>query len=82
MAYGLTVTVRKTRGDDIDAACGQLVGDVRRDRTKRLMKRRLQSQSVLATQPAATTDAAHADSCRCELHEKERACCKTSACCA
>jgi 23S rRNA (adenine2503-C2)-methyltransferase len=28
------VTVRKTRGDDIDAACGQLVGDVI-DRTKR-----------------------------------------------
>ena len=26
MEYGLTVIVRKTRGDDIDAACGQLVG--------------------------------------------------------
>ncbi len=25
---GYTVVVRKTRGDDIDAACGQLVGDV------------------------------------------------------
>jgi 23S rRNA (adenine2503-C2)-methyltransferase len=25
--------VRKTRGDDIDAACGQLAGDVK-DRTK------------------------------------------------
>ena len=34
MEYGYTVTVRKTRGDDIDAACGQLVGDVI-DRTKR-----------------------------------------------
>jgi 23S rRNA (adenine2503-C2)-methyltransferase len=33
-AYDYTVTVRKTRGDDIDAACGQLVGDVI-DRTKR-----------------------------------------------
>jgi 23S rRNA (adenine2503-C2)-methyltransferase len=34
MQYDYTVTVRKTRGDDIDAACGQLVGDVI-DRTKR-----------------------------------------------
>ncbi|MDW6092090.1 bifunctional tRNA (adenosine(37)-C2)-methyltransferase TrmG/ribosomal RNA large subunit methyltransferase RlmN [Vibrio rhizosphaerae] len=34
MAHEYTVTVRKTRGDDIDAACGQLVGDVI-DRTKR-----------------------------------------------
>ena len=24
--YGFTVIVRKTRGDDIDAACGQLAG--------------------------------------------------------
>ncbi len=30
---GLVTTVRKTRGDDIDAACGQLAGDVK-DRTK------------------------------------------------
>ena len=34
MEYGFTVIVRKTRGDDIDAACGQLAGDVI-DRTKR-----------------------------------------------
>lgn len=34
MQYDYTVIVRKTRGDDIDAACGQLVGDVI-DRTKR-----------------------------------------------
>jgi 23S rRNA (adenine2503-C2)-methyltransferase len=33
---GLTVTVRKTRGDDIAAACGQLAGDVA-DRTRRTM---------------------------------------------
>jgi 23S rRNA (adenine2503-C2)-methyltransferase len=32
----LTVTVRKTRGDDIAAACGQLAGDVA-DRTRRSM---------------------------------------------
>ena len=30
---GLVTTVRKTRGDDIDAACGQLAGDVK-DRTR------------------------------------------------
>jgi 23S rRNA (adenine2503-C2)-methyltransferase len=29
---GIVTTVRKTRGDDIDAACGQLAGDVK-DRT-------------------------------------------------
>ncbi|MWJ27259.1 23S rRNA (adenine(2503)-C(2))-methyltransferase RlmN [Halomonas sediminis] len=31
---GLNATIRSTRGDDIDAACGQLVGRVK-DRTKR-----------------------------------------------
>ncbi len=35
---GLNVTVRKTRGDDIDAACGQLAGKVS-DRTKRTLHR-------------------------------------------
>jgi 23S rRNA (adenine2503-C2)-methyltransferase len=30
---GLVTTVRKTRGDDIDAACGQLAGEVQ-DRTR------------------------------------------------
>lgn len=34
MAGGLIATVRKTRGDDIDAACGQLAGKVV-DRTRR-----------------------------------------------
>ena len=32
------VTVRKTRGDDIDAACGQLAGQVK-DKTTRTLKR-------------------------------------------
>ena len=32
-AAGYVTTVRKTRGDDIDAACGQLAGDVK-DRTR------------------------------------------------
>ena len=34
MKAGLNTTVRRTRGDDIDAACGQLVGEVK-DRTRR-----------------------------------------------
>ena len=33
MDAGVITTVRKTRGDDIDAACGQLAGDVK-DKTK------------------------------------------------
>ncbi len=39
---GLVTTIRKTRGDDIDAACGQLAGDIR-DRTRageRMTRRR------------------------------------------
>ena len=39
MEYGFTVIVRKARGDDIDAACGQLAGDVI-DRTKRTAMKR------------------------------------------
>ena len=42
---GITVTTRKTRGDDIAAACGQLAGDVD-DRTRR--RRRLQLKEVRA----------------------------------
>jgi 23S rRNA (adenine2503-C2)-methyltransferase len=40
---GIVTTVRKTRGDDIDAACGQLAGDVQ-DRTganQRMAERRV-----------------------------------------
>ena len=37
MQAGYVVTVRKTRGDDIDAACGQLAGKVL-DKTKRALK--------------------------------------------
>ena len=36
---GFVVTVRTTRGDDIDAACGQLVGEVA-DRTRRAERHR------------------------------------------
>ncbi len=38
MQAGYVVTVRKTRGEDIDAACGQLAGKVL-DKTKRTEKR-------------------------------------------
>ncbi len=45
MKYGFTVTVRKTRGDDIDAACGQLAGDII-DRTKRTAQKRQFGQPI------------------------------------
>ena len=45
MEYGLIVVVRRTRGDDIDAACGQLVGDVV-DRTKRMLKKQLKGEKI------------------------------------
>ena len=41
MDAGIVTTVRKTRGDDIDAACGQLAGDVQ-DRTG--VERRMAAQ--------------------------------------
>lgn len=43
--YGFTVIVRKTRGGDIDAACGQLVGDVI-DRTNRQLKKQEKGQPI------------------------------------
>ncbi len=42
---GIVTTIRKTRGDDIDAACGQLAGDVR-DRT-RVNERMAQQRTVM-----------------------------------
>ncbi|OKP03968.1 bifunctional tRNA (adenosine(37)-C2)-methyltransferase TrmG/ribosomal RNA large subunit methyltransferase RlmN [Xenorhabdus eapokensis] len=45
MGYGFTTIVRKTRGDDIDAACGQLAGEVI-DRTKRTMKKRQAGEPI------------------------------------
>jgi 23S rRNA (adenine2503-C2)-methyltransferase len=38
MQAGLVTTTRKTRGDDIDGACGQLAGQVQ-DRTRRKLRR-------------------------------------------
>jgi len=45
MNYGFTTIVRKTRGDDIDAACGQLAGEVI-DRTKRTARKRMQGEAI------------------------------------
>jgi 23S rRNA (adenine2503-C2)-methyltransferase len=54
MDGGVITTVRKTRGDDIDAACGQLAGDVL-DRTRaasRLAQRRQASEQPIRFVPA------------------------------
>lgn len=45
MDYGFTTIVRKTRGDDIDAACGQLAGEVI-DRTRRTMRKKMAGESI------------------------------------
>lgn len=46
MASGIVTTIRKTRGDDIDAACGQLAGDVQ-DRTDAKGRMASQRQGML-----------------------------------
>ena len=46
MDAGLVTTVRKTRGDDIDAACGQLAGEVQ-DRTR--VQERMQKMAEYQT---------------------------------
>ncbi len=50
---GIVTTVRKTRGDDIDAACGQLAGDVR-DRTR--VGERIARQRTLILRPASAPE--------------------------
>jgi len=50
---GIVTTVRKTRGDDIDAACGQLAGEVQ-DRTN--AAERLARRRVIGIQPAMHTE--------------------------
>ncbi len=47
-AAGIVTTVRKTRGDDIDAACGQLAGDVldRTNAAERMAQRRVQVEPI------------------------------------
>jgi 23S rRNA (adenine2503-C2)-methyltransferase len=47
----LVTTVRKTRGDDIDAACGQLAGDVK-DRTQ--VQSRMAQQRTIRWVPASS----------------------------
>ncbi len=57
-AAGLVTTIRKTRGDDIDAACGQLAGDVL-DRTRvseRLARRGDDLAVVRVHRPARTAE--------------------------
>jgi 23S rRNA (adenine2503-C2)-methyltransferase len=48
---GIVTTIRKTRGDDIDAACGQLAGDVI-DRTR--VGQRIARQRTVMLRPLAT----------------------------
>ena len=52
---GLVTTVRKTRGDDIDAACGQLAGDVldRTNAAQRLAQRRTVVEQPIRFIPSA-----------------------------
>jgi 23S rRNA (adenine2503-C2)-methyltransferase len=50
---GIVTTVRKTRGDDIDAACGQLAGDVK-DRTR--VGERMAQQRTLMLKPVMSFD--------------------------
>ena len=47
MEAGILTTVRNTRGDDIDAACGQLAGDIQ-DRTGANSRMAAQRQGMLA----------------------------------
>ena len=46
---GIVTTIRKTRGDDIDAACGQLAGDVQ-DRTR--AAERMAARRTIVLHPA------------------------------
>jgi 23S rRNA (adenine2503-C2)-methyltransferase len=47
---GLVTTIRKTRGDDIDAACGQLAGDVK-DRTQVVVRMNKQRSAMAIPTP-------------------------------
>jgi 23S rRNA (adenine2503-C2)-methyltransferase len=48
---GLVTTIRKTRGDDIDAACGQLAGEVQ-DRTRAAERMKRLPIPIVAERPA------------------------------
>jgi 23S rRNA (adenine2503-C2)-methyltransferase len=47
---GFTTTIRTTRGDDIDAACGQLAGAVN-DRTRRSERHRAAHSARMEAEP-------------------------------
>jgi 23S rRNA (adenine2503-C2)-methyltransferase len=51
---GVVTTVRKTRGDDIDAACGQLAGEVQ-DRTHAARRMKRAPIAIRPVPPAAET---------------------------
>jgi 23S rRNA (adenine2503-C2)-methyltransferase len=50
MDAGVVTTVRKTRGDDIDAACGQLAGEVK-DRTRLAERTQRAGQKIIEVRP-------------------------------
>ena len=52
---GMVTTVRKTRGDDIDAACGQLAGEVQ-DRTRAHERMVRAPIRIVRSVPSATAD--------------------------
>ncbi|MFZ3160083.1 MAG: 23S rRNA (adenine(2503)-C(2))-methyltransferase RlmN [Rhodoferax sp.] len=58
---GIITTIRKTRGDDIDAACGQLAGDVK-DRTRVMvrMERNRSLRALAVEAPVSGTEGAGA----------------------
>ena len=53
---GIVTTIRKTRGDDIDAACGQLAGEVK-DRTR--AHERMAARRVIPIQAVVANTAVH-----------------------
>lgn len=59
---GLVTTVRKTRGDDIDAACGQLAGDVK-DRTH-VLSRMAQQRAISWLPVSSVSTLEPSDDCK------------------
>jgi 23S rRNA (adenine2503-C2)-methyltransferase len=55
---GVVTTVRKTRGDDIDAACGQLAGEVQ-DRTRAAQRMKRVPIRVVSERPAGAKPPRH-----------------------
>ena len=58
----ITTTIRRTRGDDIDAACGQLAGEVQ-DRTRRA-QRRSEREGHVASVPVSSITKRNAERVR------------------